>query len=54
MRSAYSSEASGQADLVFVLRVSFRIGDQPKMRRRIAGMNCIADFSQLLQKFGRL
>ena len=27
------------------------IADQPEMRGWIAGMNCIADFSQLLQKF---
>jgi hypothetical protein len=30
------------------------IGDQPEMRGRIARVNRIANFSQLLQKFGRL
>ena len=30
------------------------IGDQSEMRGGIAGVNCIAEFSQLLQEFGRL
>jgi hypothetical protein len=30
------------------------IGDQSEMRGRIAGVNCIADLSQLLQKLSRL
>ena len=39
---------------IVLAQSSFCIGDQSKMRGRIAGTNCSADFYQLLQKFGRL